>query len=151
MKKFKTPNVKGCDPSVSYLLDFFACVMIEDQKRAEMKKFSSQKGKKKKAKVSLADGPPKNVRISETVDSTSFAEDSYYTPLNNKDKSVDATSEQKLAIFGQIQDLRKQINDKKMAITQMHGLVQATEPQYKEIKANNKEKILSLLLTNNLI
>ena len=41
MKKFKTPNVKGCDPSVSYLLDFFACVMIEDQKRAEMKKFSS--------------------------------------------------------------------------------------------------------------
>lgn len=41
MKKFRTPNVKGYDPSVSYLLDYFATVMIEDQKRAESKKFSN--------------------------------------------------------------------------------------------------------------
>jgi hypothetical protein len=75
------------------------------------------------------------VRISDPVGDNSFLEDSYYTPLNNKDKMANATSEQKIAIFDQIHDLRKQINDKKMAITQMHGLVKATEPEYKEIKA----------------
>ena len=134
LKQFENPNSRVGDPSISYVLWHFLQRSLEDPKI-----ITRSKTNKKDANVTPSkpeqDSPPKSVQFSDTTpQKPTSTQSSTKKPASALKNDPDAG--RKAAIVNQIQAVRKQMNDKKLAMAQMVGLASALEPNY--LKSKNR-------------